>query len=148
MSYKIMPKAFFSDWIEKLRQDYRVVGPQEKHEDYIFNEVDAIDSLRLNYPPTLLPPKEYLVPPREVLLNYHLDASRIQANLEAEATVIVGMHTCDLHALKLLDHVFQQGYRFHRNAQLYRPALYSPSRANLSGRNSVFDTMYQRIILS
>ena len=110
MSYKIMPKAVFSDWIDKLRQDYRVVGPQEKHGDYIFDTVDSIDSLRLNYPPTLLPPKKYLVPPREVLLDYHLDASRIQARLKAEPTVVVGMHTCDLHAVKLLDHVFQQGY--------------------------------------
>ena len=110
MSYKIMPKAVFSDWVDRLQQNFRVVGPQEKHGAFVFDELNSKDSLRLTYPPTVLPPKKYLVPPREVLLQYNLDASRIQARIERKPTVIIGIHTCDLHAVKLLDHVFQQGY--------------------------------------
>jgi sulfhydrogenase subunit beta (sulfur reductase) len=110
MSYKIMPKAVFTDWVDRLKRNYRVVGPQDKHGDFIFDEIDSTDDLRLTYPPTVLPPKKYLVPPRELLLQYTLDGSRIEASVVAEPTVIIGIHTCDLHAVKLLDHVFSQGY--------------------------------------
>jgi len=110
MSYKIMPKTVFLDWVDRLRQDYRVVGPQSKHGHFIFDEIVATDDLRMTYPPTVLPPKKYLMPPREVLLQYNLDGSRIEASLMAEPTVIMGIHTCDLHGVKLLDHVFSQGY--------------------------------------
>ena len=108
MSYKIMPKAVFADWVKQLGQNFRVVGPQEKFGTFVFAEIDSVEDLRLNYPPTVLPPKKYLVPPREVLLNYNLDASRIRANIVRVPTVIIGLHTCDLHAIKLLDRVFQQ----------------------------------------
>jgi ferredoxin len=110
MSYKIMPRAVLSDWVARLNQQYRVVGPVEKHGQFVFDEIDSIDELRLEYPPTILPPKKYLVPPREVMLQYGLDGSRIEANIASEPTVILGIHTCDLHAVKLLDHVFSQGY--------------------------------------
>ena len=68
MSYKMMPKAVFADWIHGLQPSFRIVGPQEKHGAYVFAEIDSTDDLRLTYPPTVLPPKKYLVPPREVLL--------------------------------------------------------------------------------
>ena len=110
MSYKIMPRAVLSDWVSRLRKHYRVVGPVEKHGQFIFDEITSVDELRLDYPPTVLPPKKYLVPPREVMLQYGLDGSRIEATIETEPTVVFGIHTCDLHAIKLLDHVFSQGY--------------------------------------
>lgn len=110
MTYKIMPKAVFNDWVDQLQLNFRIVGPQEKHGAYVFDEIKCIDDLCLTYPPTVLPPKKYLVPPREVLLKYNLDASRIQADIQRKPTVIVGIHTCDLHAVKLLDRVFQHGY--------------------------------------
>ena len=110
MSYKIMPKSVFLDWVDRLRREYRVVGPQDKHGHFIFDEIETTDDLHLVYPPTELPPKKYIFPTREVLLRYNLDGSRIEANVTAEPTVIIGIHTCDLHAVKLLDHVFRQGY--------------------------------------
>ncbi|NCF67435.1 MAG: Ni/Fe hydrogenase subunit beta [Chloroflexi bacterium] len=110
MSYKIMPRAVLSDWVDRLRQQYRVVGPLEKHGQFVFDEITSVDELCLDYPPTILPPKKYLVPPREVMLQYGLDGSRIEATIDSKPTVILGIHTCDLHAIKLLDHVFSQGY--------------------------------------
>ena len=123
MSYKIMPKTVFLDWVDRLRLDYRVVGPQDKHGGFVFAEIESTDDLRLTYPPTVLPPKKYLVPPREVLLQYNLDGSRIEASVSAEPTVVIGIHTCDLHAVKLLDHVFTQGYA-DQHYQAHRAATY------------------------
>jgi len=110
MNYKIMPKAVLGDWVARLKEQYRVVGPKEKQGQFIFDEITSVDELCLEYPPTVLPPKKYLFPPREVLLQYGMNGGRIEATIESEPTVIFGIHTCDLHAVKLLNHVFSQGY--------------------------------------
>ncbi|MFN2137419.1 MAG: 4Fe-4S dicluster domain-containing protein [Candidatus Promineifilaceae bacterium] len=110
MSFKIMPKAVFADWVSRLQQSYRVVGPVERHGKYVFDEVESTDELQMVYPPTVLPPKKYLVPPRETLVRYRLDGTHIAANINAQPTVILGIHTCDIHATKLLDHIFDRGF--------------------------------------
>ncbi|MDX1414905.1 MAG: 4Fe-4S dicluster domain-containing protein [Candidatus Promineifilaceae bacterium] len=110
MTYMIMPKAVLGNWVGRLKEQYRVVGPKEKQGQFIFDEIRSVDELCLHYTPTVLPPKKYLFPPREVLLEYNLDGSRIESTVEPQPTVILGIHTCDLHAIKLLDHVFNQGY--------------------------------------
>ncbi len=110
MSYKIMPKVVLGNWVARLKEQYRVVGPTEKQGQFVYGEIHSEDDLNLEFPPTVLPPKKYLFPPREKLLEYEINGSRIQAQIDSEPTVIFGIHTCDLHSIKLLDHVFTQGY--------------------------------------
>jgi ferredoxin len=110
MSFKIMPKGVLSDWVERLQRHYRVVGPVEKHGQYVFEELTSTDDLCLVYHPTVLPPKKYIVPPRETLVNYRLDGTHIAANINVKPTVILGMHTCDIHGVKLLDKIFDTGF--------------------------------------
>jgi sulfhydrogenase subunit beta (sulfur reductase) len=110
MSFKIMPKAVLSDWIKRLQRSYRVVGPVERHGSFVFDELTNPEELQLVYPPTVLPPKKYIVPPRETLVNYRLDGTHIAASIEAQPTVILGLHTCDLHGITLLDKIFNMGF--------------------------------------
>ena len=79
MSFKIMPKNVLPDWVAQLDNQFRIVGPTKKHGQYVFDEIKEIDELCLNSPPSVLPPKKYLMPPRENLLQYRLDGSRIEA---------------------------------------------------------------------
>jgi len=121
MNFKIMPKSAFSDWVDRLIGAYRVVGPKHKHGQYVFDELGSVDGLELHYPTSVLPPKKYLVPQKEVLLNYHLDGSHLEIASKPEPTVILGIHTCDIHALKLFDTIFSQGftdqhYQAHRDS--------------------------------
>ena len=108
MNYKIMPKSAFPDWVDRLIGQYRVVGPKRKHGQYVFDELNHVDGLEMDYPTSVLPPKKYLVPQKEVLLNYQLDGSHLEIASTPEPTVILGVHTCDIHALKLFDHIFSQ----------------------------------------
>ena len=105
-----MPKAVLADWVTRLQRRYRVVGPVERHGSFVFDELGSAGELKLVYPPTVLPPKKYLVPPRETLVNYKLDGTHISAAIAAEPTVILGMHTCDIHSVKLLDQIFNLGF--------------------------------------
>lgn len=110
MGFKIMPKSGVSDWVDFLSQTFRVVGPRPKHGQYVFDEIDDPSNLVLDYPTSILPPKQYLLPPRETLFSYTENGKQIEANIEPIPTVLLGVHTCDMHAIRLLDKVHNHGY--------------------------------------
>ncbi|MCA9896917.1 MAG: 4Fe-4S dicluster domain-containing protein [Ardenticatenaceae bacterium] len=123
MSLKIMPKNVLPDWVAMLGTQFRLVGPTKQAGKYVYNEINSAEELCLYSLPSVLPPKKYLMPPRENLLNYRLDGSRIEATIEVEPTVIFGLHTCDIHGVMLLDHMFSSGY-VDQNYQAHRDNTY------------------------
>jgi sulfhydrogenase subunit beta (sulfur reductase) len=110
MSYKIMPKSALDDWVQHLEHQFTIVAPKPKHGQFVFGEVKDASEFVLDYPATVLPPKKYLVPTQEELLSYSLDGSHFEMKTEPVPTVILGIHTCDLHGIKLLDRIFSQGF--------------------------------------
>ena len=110
MSFKVLPKAALPRWVERLCTGYRVVGPKPLYGQHIFGEVSSAGELELGYPTTVIPPKKYLLPQREELLAFSGGGGQVEALVEPQPTVVLGMHTCDLHAIHLLDRVFNQGY--------------------------------------
>ncbi|HLE16369.1 MAG TPA: 4Fe-4S dicluster domain-containing protein [Anaerolineales bacterium] len=111
MSLKIIQKSEILDFIHRLLPDYRVVGPVESNGGYAFEEISDPADLRLNYTTTILPPKKFLLPPQELLFKFdNTNGGHLQPGPEREPTVIFGVHTCDLHAIQLLDAVFTNGF--------------------------------------
>ena len=111
MSLTIIQKKDMADLVERLLPLYRVVGPVEIEGGFAFDVIHEPDELRLDYPTTILPPKKYLLPPQETLFMFERGGdATIRPVLEARPTVILGVHTCDLHAIHLLDKVFSTGY--------------------------------------
>ena len=111
MTAKILPKHALHDWVETLREYYRVIGPKPAQSQYIFGDIHSVDDLDLSYPTTILPPKKVLLPPREDL--FHFDAVGevpiVEPTFDDEPTVILGIHACDMHSIALLDRVFEKG---------------------------------------
>ncbi len=111
MSFKILPKHLFKTWVERLRASHRVVGPKEMYGQYIFDEIENVDELELNYHTSVLPPKKFLLPPREELFTFNAQTMETTAVIEdIPSTVIFAMHTCDMHAMMLLDRIHSTGY--------------------------------------
>jgi len=110
MSFKVIPKTVLPDWIDQMRLSQRVVGPRPLHGQHVFGDVHTAAEIDLDYPTTVIPPKKYLFPQQEDLLTFRLDGSAPRVVQDAEPTVVLGLHTCDLHALHLLDRVFAQTY--------------------------------------
>jgi len=108
--FKVLPKSSLDSWIKRLARSYRVVGPKPLHGKFIFGEVTSAAELDLQYTQTVLPPKKYLLPQRETLLEFELDRSETRAVIDVQPIVVFGVHTCDLHAIRLLDHVFARGF--------------------------------------
>lgn len=111
MGFKIMPKAAMTEWVERLKTNHRVVGPKPRHGQYVFEDIDSPDEMVLDYPTSVLPPKQFILPPREELLRFENGGLHIEPNVdEHEPTVVMGVHTCDMHATQLLDRVHTTGY--------------------------------------
>jgi sulfhydrogenase subunit beta (sulfur reductase) len=111
MSLRILDKGAIAPLVSALIADYTVVAPQAKRSMFAFAPLDDASDLRLDYNTAILSPKTVLQPPRETLATIHLgEKPSTEPDVEAEPTVIFGVHTCDLRAIQLLDKVFTVDY--------------------------------------
>jgi hypothetical protein len=111
MTAKILPKHALNDWIETLREHYRIIGPKPAQSQYIFGDIHSAEDLDLSYPTSILPPKKVLLPQSEDLLQFDStgDIPIVEPMFDEEPTVILGIHACDMHSIVLLDRVFEKG---------------------------------------
>jgi len=111
MSLRILGKGAITPLVNALMADYQVVGPQAKESKFAFGPITDPAQLRLDYDTTILPPKKVLQPPQERLATFTMQGKpRVEPVVEAGSTVLLGVHTCDLHAIRLLDKAFSQDY--------------------------------------
>lgn len=111
MPLRILPKTQVSPFVNALMADYRVVAPVAKGPQFGFETLHDPAELRLDYNITILPPKTALQPPQERIVRILLDGEPVvEPLIEAVPTVLLGVHTCDLHALSLLDRAFSADF--------------------------------------
>lgn len=106
---KAVDKAKFRGFVGEMAAARRVVGPVEKEPGfYVFSDVEDVERLALDYPITLQSPKKYFMPPEETLLTFKADqALAVESVTESEPLVLVGVHPCDVYALRLLKVIFE-----------------------------------------
>ncbi len=110
MSLWIIDKQAMTALVASIMDDYRVVGPLAKGPQFAFGQIEDPADLRLDYNTSILPPKKYLQPQEERMMTFNRsDTNSVEETIEAEPTVIMGIHTCDLHAIRVLDEAFSQG---------------------------------------
>jgi sulfhydrogenase subunit beta (sulfur reductase) len=111
MSLMILDKGGVAPLVNALMADYQVIGPQTKGPQFAFGPIAEPGQLQLDYNTTILPPKKVLQPPQERLAAFAMQGEpHVEPIIEARPTVLLGVHTCDLHAIWLLDKVFSQDY--------------------------------------
>ena len=131
MSLYILSREQLPGFVSKLQAGFRVVGPVQTDTGFAFDDITDPGQLRLDYNTTILPPKKYFLPQREVLFQFRSDtngqgARHYEAHpvyQDAQPTVIFGVHTCDMHGIMLYDRVFTEGYKdehyMERRQQIY-----------------------------
>ena len=110
MSFRLLPKSAFPAWVEHVRKEHRVLAPVPHNGAHRFAEIEAAEQVDLDYRTTILPPKKAVLPVRESLLRFSTDGGQIETASRPGPTAILGVHTCDLHAIQLLDKVYSQGF--------------------------------------
>jgi len=119
MSLLELEQAELDAWVAALVERSRVMAPQAKGKGFAFDPLARPADLRLDHDVTVLPPKEYFLPPRETLLRY--DEDRWESELDQEPFVLLGVHPYDVAAISQMDDVFSDGqpdvhYMTRRNA--------------------------------
>ena len=104
-------KKDFKDFMETLvAGDVEVDGVVRKENQYAFEKLENADDLCLDYDETILPPKKFFLPTKEVLLQFKTkDASSYEDVRTVTERIIVGIHPGDLTAIALLDKAFAEG---------------------------------------
>lgn len=111
MSLWVVEKQAMAPFVAEMMGDYRVVGPLAKGNQFAFGCIEDPQDLRLDYNTSILPPKKYLQPTEERMMTFTRTGKPVvETVIEAPPTVILGVHTCDLQGIRVLDAAFGQGY--------------------------------------
>ena len=65
-------KSDFRSFVQKKieNSDERTIGVVKKGSHFAFADLESIDDLQMDYDVTMLPPKKYFQPPKEILLKF------------------------------------------------------------------------------
>jgi len=110
---KISRNDFYA-FIERKIADKKekTIGVVKKANNYVFSELTSAAELCLDYDVTILPPKKFFQPPKEVLLKFvPKKADSYVAVNDCEPLAIIGVHYYDLAAIYLMDKAFSDGQR-------------------------------------
>lgn len=113
MSLQILEKKDLLPFLENLMSSMEVVGVKEKVAGkYEFAVLDSPTQLCLDYDVTVLPPKKYLLPPRETIFQFQIgQGTTCTPVFEEKPRAIVGIHPYDLKAICQLDRIFSDGQK-------------------------------------
>lgn len=108
MQYVILPNENINSFFESLKKYGRVFGPVKSGvSSYAFREVDSLKEVNLEYPRTMIPPKKFFLKPSETIFEFDEVSKEYSEVFENNDNfVILGIHGCDINAIKLLDRVY------------------------------------------
>ncbi|MHC4553551.1 MAG: 4Fe-4S dicluster domain-containing protein [Planctomycetota bacterium] len=109
MSVSTVTKEQFKTFVAALiESDQTVIGVQAKGDRFAFGDLANADDLRLDYDVTILPPKKYVLPQKEALLNFEVGGA-CETVEKGEKSVLIGVHPYDMVAINQMDELFKQG---------------------------------------
>lgn len=107
MAWNFLRHESLPGFLEILAAFGAVHGPIMTDDGVLaFGPLREVTDLRLDYRRTLIPPKKYLLPPRETVLTFAPDEGYRQPGAAAPQIVLLGLHPCDLQGIGYLDRVF------------------------------------------
>ena len=107
-----LPKKHLNEFISGLDVFGELHAPLRKGEQsFVFDKVTDPAKIELNYNRTILPPKKYFCKPVDPMFKFSAEKGYEAVNEEsAKKYIILGVHPCDIHSLKILDLVFGGTY--------------------------------------
>ena len=106
MEYEIyrFPRERLAALIARLAGEYRVVGPVRRAAEFAWEDVRPETPLALDYPTSLLPPRQFFAPQRETLFRFRktADGFAFETPTPERPVALIGVHGCDLTGLRVL----------------------------------------------
>jgi hypothetical protein len=99
--------------VNELARERTIVGPTARNGRHFYERVEKADRLELGFDYCVYSPRGWLFPPQEVLLTFQTSDGHTEArpNTEAPLQALVGVHPCDINAIRLLDRAFAHNNR-------------------------------------
>ncbi|MBZ5498840.1 MAG: 4Fe-4S dicluster domain-containing protein [Acidobacteriia bacterium] len=105
-----IPKQDLDLFVSVLPAFGEVYAPVKRGAGYAFDRAARWSDVQLKYPRTILPPKKFLLPPREATFLFDPRKGYRELSVEAAKPVVLfGVHAYDIFGLNILDRVFAQG---------------------------------------
>jgi formate hydrogenlyase subunit 6/NADH:ubiquinone oxidoreductase subunit I len=91
----------------------RIVPDADPPVRYFYETVHHADQLDLDFNYAVYSPRALLLPPHETLFEFQVSDGRFRAvpRYCQRSIALIGVHPCDIHAIRLLDRVFSQHHR-------------------------------------
>ena len=107
MSFLVLKKDFVK-WIDELASGRDVFAPVlNRRGETEFEKIQDSKNIQLDYKTTMRSPRRFIYPSRQVIGQTSPQVNQTQTREK----VILGMHSCDLHALTVLDRTFLGGFK-------------------------------------
>ncbi len=100
-----LPRDRLGALVARLARDYRVLGPVRRGPDCAWADITPDTPLALDYPTTMLPPRQFFAPQREVLFRFRRNGDggfAFEEPPSQEPLALLGVHGCDLTGLRVL----------------------------------------------
>ncbi len=110
VTVKLIDENALGVWVEALIRAGTVYGVQARDQRFVFDHLTKATDLRLDYDVTLLPPKKYFHPQREVLSTFDRYSLQFESVVDPSPFVLFGVHPYDMEAITLLDKTFEQDH--------------------------------------
>lgn len=103
-----LPKEKLPTFLNFIAKKFELIAPIEKNGLIIFDKVEEIDKIKLDYVNTNYPPKDLFLPDEETLFEFRKKGKEFEFKtpIERIRRVLFGIRPCDLHALFVLDKIF------------------------------------------
>ena len=106
--YMILPKTVMESFFDALENEGNVYAPvRMTDKNHSFQQVASVEEADLSYSRTMIPPKKFFIPQKETIFNFNIKEETYAEPCHLdEGLVLLGVHSCDINALNLLDKVF------------------------------------------
>jgi len=109
MKYAMIQKGDLSRWFDSLKDKGKIYGPKKKEDAFVFAPIEEFEEMALEYIPTILPPKKYFFPAKELLFDFKVQPLKTSKAIESfEQFILFGAHTCDIAGIQCMDIVFKE----------------------------------------
>lgn len=105
-----LPKSKLDYFASVLQAFGELHAPVERNGKYVFQRLDRWSDARLDYDRTVLPPKKYVLPPREEMFSFDRRGYTPVTEGLDQKIVLFGVHACDIYGLNILDEVYDGKY--------------------------------------